>query len=51
MRIDQEQHESCPQVLLIRSLRLCQVIQASEVSKFPGRMKQERLQGKKHICC
>ncbi len=46
MSIDREQCESCPQVLLSRSLRPCQVIQASEVSKFPGRMWQERLQSK-----
>lgn len=47
MSIDREQHESCPQVLLSCSLRPCQVIQASEVGEFPGRMRDARLQQSK----
>lgn len=44
MCIDREQRESCPQVLLSCSLRPCQVIQASEVSKFPDTLREARLQ-------
>lgn len=57
MRIDRKQHEACPQVHLSCSLRPCQVIQASEVSKFPGsRVREARLlqlqsNRDKVICC
>lgn len=49
MNIDREQHEPCPQVLLSCSLRPCQVIQASEVGEFPGRVREARLQGKNNL--
>lgn len=51
MNIDREQCKSCPQVPLSCSLWPCQVIQASEVSKFPGIVRETSLQlhGEKEI--